>query len=114
VRFEYIDPDAIHELPGERIGIVAQDVEGVFPDWVQTGADGYKRITCRGFEALTVEALRDLRAEKDLDKESLQRQVAALRADAAAKEAQISDLKERLTRLEAVMLPARPGEQPRR
>jgi hypothetical protein len=62
VRFEYIDPDAIHEFPGERIGMVARDVEGVFPDWVQTGADGYKRVTYRGFEALTVEALRDLRA----------------------------------------------------
>lgn len=65
VRFEYKDPEAIHELAGERIGFVAQDVEPVFPDWVSTGADGYRRLTVRGFEALTVEAMRELRAQND-------------------------------------------------
>ena len=37
----------------------------VFPDWVETGKDGMKRLSIRGFEALTVEALRELRSEKD-------------------------------------------------
>jgi hypothetical protein len=60
ITFEYKDPDAIHELHGERIGMTAQNVEAVFPDWVSKGADGYKRVTYRGFEALTVEALREL------------------------------------------------------
>lgn len=85
VRFEYIDPAAIHELPGERIGMVAQEVAQVFPDWVDEGPDGYLRLTVRGFEALAVEALRDLRREKDAQIESLRsaldaqaRQIAAL------------------------------------
>jgi len=59
VTFEYKDPEAIHELPGERIGFIAQEVEEVLPDWVSE-VGGYKRLTVRGFEALAVEALREL------------------------------------------------------
>ena len=76
VTFEYIDPHAISELPGTRIGMIAQEVEQVVPDWVSTGPTGYKRLTYRGFEALTVEAVRQLRAEKDV----LERRVAELEA----------------------------------
>jgi len=60
VTFEYAHPAAVGQLPGVQLGMVAQDVEQVFPSWVDTGADGYKRVTFRGFEALTVEAMRDL------------------------------------------------------
>ncbi len=40
--------------------MVAQEVEKVFPAWVDQGSDGYKRVTFRGFEAVTVEAVREL------------------------------------------------------
>jgi hypothetical protein len=60
VTYEYADPSKFGELPGEHIGMVAQDVEQVFPSWVDTGRDGYKRVTFRGFEAVTVEAVREL------------------------------------------------------
>jgi hypothetical protein len=69
-------------LPGTQIGLVAQEVETVFPDWVTTGADGLKQVTERSTTALMVEALRDLRAEKD---------------------AEINDLKSRLEKLEALL-----------
>lgn len=80
VSFEYIDPEAINELSGERIGMIAQEVEEVFPDWVDEGADGYKFLTVRGFTALTVEALRELRAEKDAQITELQARITALEA----------------------------------
>ena len=51
VTFEYRDPAAVHELPGERIGFIAQEVEAVLPDWVEE-VGGYRRLTVRGFEAL--------------------------------------------------------------
>ncbi len=63
VTFEYIDPACINELSGVRTGMIAQEVEKVFPDWVDQGPDGMRRVAFRGFEALTVEALRDLRTE---------------------------------------------------
>lgn len=65
VTFEYIDPEAIGELDGLRMGLIAQEVEKVFPDWIDEGADGYKRMTVRGFEAVAIEAMRELRDEKD-------------------------------------------------
>jgi chromosome condensin MukBEF ATPase and DNA-binding subunit MukB len=36
------------------------------------GADGFKRLTFRGFEAQTVEAIRELRAEKEAHIEALE------------------------------------------
>lgn len=93
VSFEYTDPTAIGELPGRHTGMIAQEVEKVFPEWVHTRPDEYKMVAFTGFEALTVEALRDLRAEKD-------RQIADLEAK---KDAQIADLRARLERLEAIV-----------
>jgi len=66
--------------------MIAQEVEEVFPDWVEENRRGHKTVTYRGFEALTVEALRDLRAEKDS-------QIAVLRKQNALQAEQIAGLK---------------------
>lgn len=81
VNFEYIEPAKIHELSGERMGLVAQEVEKVFPDWVEIGPNGYKRVTVRGLEALVVEALREQQAqinEKDRELRHLAQRLEAL------------------------------------
>jgi hypothetical protein len=55
-----------------QIGFIAQEVEAVFPQWVRSqgsvrsehsSGEGYKHLAIRGFEALAVEALRELKAE---------------------------------------------------
>ena len=56
-----------------QIGFIAQEVEEVFPQWVRSqqrsaaaatrDSEGYKHLAIRGFEALAVEALRELQAE---------------------------------------------------
>lgn len=43
-----------------QVGMLADDVENVFPQWVQPGPDGFKRLNPRGFEGLAVEAIREL------------------------------------------------------
>lgn len=48
-----------------QIGFIAQEVEQVFPQWVRSNGDGYKHLAIRGFEALAVEAIRQLRTELD-------------------------------------------------
>ena len=78
VSFEYIDPAAIGELSGRQLGVIAQEVEPEFPQWVDTGADGYERVTFRGFEGVAIEALRELRAEKDAEIARLEARVAEL------------------------------------
>lgn len=67
-------------LPGVQVGLVAQEVEAIFPDWVTTGSDGLKQVTERSTTALMVEALRDLRTEKDREIESLKARLERLEA----------------------------------
>lgn len=92
VTFEYRDARAIGELSGRQRGMIAQEVEKVVEDWVDEGPDGYKRVTYRGFEALTVEALRELQAEKD-------REIAALQERNRALESRLANLEQLIPRL---------------
>jgi len=92
VTFEYKEPEKINELPGVQMGMVAQEVEGVFPHWVDTNADGFKTVTFRGFEALAVEALRQLREEKDAEIVRLQDQISELTARLEQMEAMMAKL----------------------
>jgi len=89
ITYEYAADAAPGELPGRHLGMIAQEVEAVFPEWIDTRDDGLKTFTFRGFEALAVEALRELRAEKD-------DQIAALAAENV-------ELRARLERLEALL-----------
>jgi hypothetical protein len=73
VQFEWKEPEKMGNLSGPQTGLVAQEVEKVFPEWVTADAEGYKELTVRGFEALAIEALRELKNEieelkKRLDK----------------------------------------------
>jgi hypothetical protein len=62
VRFEWREPERHGNLTGPQIGMIAQEVETVLPEWVSTTPQGYKLLAIRGFEALTVEAFRELQA----------------------------------------------------
>jgi hypothetical protein len=63
VSFEWKEPEKQGNLRGAQMGLVAQEVEEVFPEWVDVDPSGYKILTVRGFEALTIEAFRELKAE---------------------------------------------------
>jgi len=78
VSYEWIDPSTQGNMTGTYPGMIAQDVEKVFPEWIGTGADGYKTLTVIGFEGLAVEGLRELRQEKDAQVAELQARVSAL------------------------------------
>jgi hypothetical protein len=92
VTFEYRDPKAIHELPGRQTGLIAQEVERVFPEWIDTRPNGMKSLSVRGFEALTVEALRELREEKD-------REIVAIKAQNTALEKRLEHLENLISTL---------------
>lgn len=62
VTYEWRDPAKHGNLTGTQTGMIAQQVEEVFPEWVGADRDGYKTLTYRGFEALTVESFRELDA----------------------------------------------------
>jgi hypothetical protein len=80
VTFRYTDPDPAKRPAGTHDGLIAQEVAKVFPSWVQTDSEGYLTVGPQGFEALAVEALRELRAEKDVEIKALAQENAELRA----------------------------------
>ncbi len=98
--YEYIDPAAINELDGTRIGFIAQNVEEVFPDWVDFGPNGFRRLTIRGFEAVAVEAIRELREEKDAQLAERDAMIAQQQARLTAMEARMAALESALRRVE--------------
>jgi hypothetical protein len=50
---------AAEALSGDRLGLVAQDVEAVVPELVHDGGDGYKRVRYQHLTALLVEAIKE-------------------------------------------------------
>ncbi len=61
VEFEWARDDLARLRPGRQVGLIADEVEAVFPGWVgrDPGSD-MKLVSTQGFEALVVEALRQL------------------------------------------------------
>ena len=91
---------------GLQTGFIAQEVEQVFPDWVLDAPDGFKAVGARGFESLTVQALRELRTEKDAQISTLEQRVrdlearnAALAAENAAAASRFAAIEQRLAAL---------------
>lgn len=107
VEFEYTsDALAQHSLAeGPMVGFVAQEVECIFPEWVECDEQGIRFVTERGTTALLVEALRELRVEKDRQIAELNaRHAAELRAEVTRveceKDEKIAELEARLEKLE--------------
>ena len=109
VSYEYRDVDPARRPAGRQDGFIAQDVLKVFPDWVGTDSDGYYTVGSKGFEALAVEALRELRGESDTaDAQQLDR-IESLEAENAALRGQLEALLKRVQALETGAGPGRSG-----
>ena len=92
VTYRWRDPEAQGGMEGVYTGMIAQDVEKVFPEWIDEDADGYKTLTIIGFEGLAVEALRELREEKDAQINQLRAENDSLRDRLAAVERAVTML----------------------
>ncbi len=80
VTFNYNDPNHFSYAPGTIPGFLAQEVQQVIPQWVEQADDGYLYLNPVGYEAMVVDALQELRAEKDAQIQQLQQENATLRA----------------------------------
>ncbi|MGF6870985.1 tail fiber domain-containing protein [Paraburkholderia sp. MM5477-R1] len=61
VEFEWAREDLAQLRPGRQTGLIADEVEAVFPGWVrQDPSSDTKLLTLQGFEAVVIEALRQL------------------------------------------------------
>ncbi len=89
VRFAYrsdVRPYGMELPTGEQIGFIAQEVQQVFPEWVNTSDDGILTIGERGTTALLVEALRELTVRNAVLEAQLRERDTALEARIAALE----------------------------
>jgi hypothetical protein len=80
ITYEYTDPNNPMYLPGTQTGFVAQQVREVLPSWIDESSDGTLLLSPRGFEAMVVDALKELRDEKEAQIQQLQFENAQLRA----------------------------------
>lgn len=61
VQYEWRETDTWTLPPGVRMGVIAQEVEAVLPQWVGE-LEGYKTTQLSAFEGLTIEAMKELTA----------------------------------------------------
>ena len=79
VTFQWLDPASQGGITGTQMGLIADEVSRAFPQWVGRDLQGYQTLTVGGFEALTAEALRELRSEKDCEIEDLKSEITDLK-----------------------------------
>jgi hypothetical protein len=67
VTYEWKAPEEPSRKTGTQVGFIAQEVEKVFPKWVDEDSKGFKAIVMPPMQlaALEVESIRTLKAEND-------------------------------------------------
>ena len=93
VSFEYAHPDSGMHPAGTFTGFIAQDVEKAFPSWIGHDNEGYLTVGPQGFEALTVEALRELKTSENNRVAAVERDNAELRQLVVTQAKALSDLR---------------------
>jgi predicted methyltransferase len=82
----------------QNYGLIAQDVEQVLPELVATDGDGYKAVDYSELPLLTIQAVKELKAEND----ALKARVAEI-DPLKQRVAEIDPLKQRVTELERLL-----------
>ena len=65
------------DVGGEAVGVIAQELEGAFPQLVSNSESGYKSVQYGGLTAVLLEAVKELKAEN----EDLRQRIEALEAE---------------------------------
>jgi hypothetical protein len=60
VRFDWIENEKIHGHTGHDIGIIAQEIEAIFPEVVTTRNNGYKAVKYEKLVALLIQSNKEL------------------------------------------------------
>ena len=70
IEFDWVPKEGIHENEGHDIGVIAQEVEKVIPEIVQTRDNGYKAVKYEKIVPLLIESIKELKAEIEKLKKS--------------------------------------------
>jgi hypothetical protein len=86
-----------------QVGVVAQEVESIFPELVRTGSDGIKTVDYPKLSAVLIESTRQLKAEKDAEISQLKAESAQLKAESAQLKAESAQLKAESAQIKAAL-----------
>jgi hypothetical protein len=88
---------------GREIGLIAQEVEKVFPDMISTDQAGYKRVNYGELPYLMLQAIRELKAENEKLQEELKTKEAQWEEGFRAQEerAGLQEMQQQMAALEA-------------
>ncbi len=88
----------------KEIGVIAQEVEAVFPELVTRWGDkGYRAVDYGRLTGVLIEAIKELRAEKEAQIKPLESQIVAQQQQITALQEQKAAFAHRLTALEQMM-----------
>lgn len=99
ILYQWKDPATQGNMKGTYMGMIAQDVERIFPEWVGKDTRGYKTITVIGFEALAVEAIRELKKDNEKARAEDRKKIAELSDQYAALNRKYQALEKKLENL---------------
>jgi hypothetical protein len=86
-------------LSKREVGFVAQEVEQVFPDWVSSDEQGYKRINMERLSAVLVNAIKEQQAQIQAQEKEIAELRAAQRQASEEWESRFTRLQKALARL---------------
>jgi hypothetical protein len=90
----------LHFSTEPTIGLIAQDVESVLPEFVYEGDNGYKGVRYERLPVLLLEGVKELKAENDALREQVVTQDAAHLAEIQTLQEQNASLEARLAAIE--------------
>ena len=61
IHFDWISKEGIHDNKGSDIGVIAQEVEAIFPEIVATRDNGYKAVKYEKLVAVLIQAIKELK-----------------------------------------------------
>jgi hypothetical protein len=94
VNYKWIDETKGEEL---QMGVIAQEVEAIFPEVVSTDDEGYKSVAYNKLVSVLIEAIKELKAENEALKQSNENTAAKLEQT----NAELESLKAKMIQIEA-------------
>jgi hypothetical protein len=89
----------------QSYGLIAQEVETLFPELVATDEKGFKAVNYSKLPLLTIQAVKELKTEND----ALRAEVEEQRKRSAAQQAQIDEQKREIEELKQIVLKPQPA-----
>lgn len=100
VTYNWIDPK---KDPTKQIGVIAQEVEKVYPELVKTDEKGLKSVAYPNLVAPLINAVKELYQKWFTDSQSLHREIASVKTELDSKSAKLEAENQKLSEQNKMM-----------